>query len=117
MRRALWELVLAAGVAGALTIPEDVGGGGDHGVDLKAAVRAMAEVDTDGDGKISLEEFLPAVGAPADDKGALRIGRKMFARADEDGDGAISVDELPSLVRHFNSIHDMMDEDEDGEEL
>jgi Ca2+-binding EF-hand superfamily protein len=50
--------------------------------------RGLMRMDTNGDGKISAEEFSAA-------------GDRMFARLDSDGDGKIDKDELPK--RHARS--------------
>ncbi len=85
--------VAAAGWGGAK-------GGGDRGA------RMFERYDTDGDGKISREEFEQARAA-------------RFATADADGDGAVTVQEFMTYaearrVERLTSMFEQLDTDDDG---
>jgi Ca2+-binding EF-hand superfamily protein len=56
---------------------------------LAQAQKGILSLDTDGDGKVSSDEFR----APED-----RRGPRLFERADADGDGVVSRDEMQSAV-------------------
>ena len=63
--------------------------------DLEALRQArFAEIDTNGDGKVTQEEFVAHAAARSSERAA-----EMFARLDADGDGSLSRDALESRGR------------------
>mmetsp|Transcript_48690 Transcript_48690/g.87498 ORF Transcript_48690/g.87498 Transcript_48690/m.87498 type:complete len:135 (+) Transcript_48690:78-482(+) len=61
----------------------------------------MTEVDTNKDGKISLEEFTsPQEGYEEDDN--LELSTKVFAAADKNADGFVDLEELPAVIQAFS---------------
>ncbi len=91
----------------------DTNGDGEITVEEMDANRAarFATVDTDGDGKLSPEELLAADATRAED----RINR-MMSRLDADGDGALSAEEMAN-GRHSERrarMFDRLDADNSG---
>ncbi|KAJ0980905.1 hypothetical protein J5N97_009160 [Dioscorea zingiberensis] len=66
--------------------------------DVKAM---MAEVDTDGDGFISLEEFIDLNTKKMDSVEVLKDLQCAFSVYDIDGDGSISADELAHVLENL----------------
>lgn len=71
----------------------------------------FAEMDTDGDGSISADEMLAAMQERAAERMAKGIER-MIEKHDENGDGVLSAEELPQ-PKHDRMI-ERLDEDGDG---
>ena len=72
---------------------------GDHGHDHKG--KMMEKVDTDGDGKISKEEFMAK-------------HEKMFTKMDVDGDGYLSKEEMKNArTKMHDKMKKMHDKHED----
>lgn len=92
----------------------DTNGDGKITVEEMEAHRAnrFAEQDTDGDGSLSKEELLAAMLDHASERMAKRVDR-MFVRKDEDGDGKISMAELGHEDRS-DHMFEHLDADDDG---
>ncbi|MGR3511443.1 MAG: EF-hand domain-containing protein [Paracoccaceae bacterium] len=93
-------IVLGAGVATAQEQRDgmsfdtlDVDGSGEITAEDLTALRdnRFAELDTNGDGTISQDEFVAGQAARAEDRAA-----RMFERLDADGDGTLSRDVIES---------------------
>ena len=63
----------------------------------------FGQIDGDGDGKISKEEFETALGA-----GGTNLGQaeSVFGKLDKDGDGSVSLKELASALKGGKKHHD-----------
>lgn len=96
--RAKYSLI--AVVALAMPIPALAAGEGLSLADFQAAGRQrMLRADTNGDGKVSKEEWAAAR------KNAKRDPARMFGRLDANGDGQLEATELDSLLaRRFQRL-------------
>ena len=56
----------------------------------------FAQIDADGDGKLSKSEFESALGAGGTN---LTQADSVFAKLDKDGDGTVSLDEMMSALK------------------
>ncbi|CAE8612178.1 unnamed protein product [Polarella glacialis] len=77
----------------------------------------MTEVDTNKDGKISLEEFTSQVDENEDDED-LEFFTKVFTASDKNADGFLEMDELPAVMQAFSEHAELMEKsmaDGDGE--
>ena len=63
----------------------------------------FAQIDGDGDGKISKSEFEEALGAGGTN---LQNADSVFGKLDKDGDGSVSLKELASALRPKGSHHE-----------
>mmetsp|Transcript_24640 Transcript_24640/g.65087 ORF Transcript_24640/g.65087 Transcript_24640/m.65087 type:complete len:175 (+) Transcript_24640:73-597(+) len=80
--------------------PEEEGGM-DSEMEDPAAI--MKNLDTDEDGKLSIEELVPEPAGEGeeedeDDKSFYDKLREHFKTVDKDGDGKLDIDELPKLL-------------------
>jgi hypothetical protein len=63
----------------------------------------FGQIDGDGDGKISKEEFETALGAGGTN---LKQADSVFGKLDKDGDGSVSLKELASALKGGKKHHD-----------
>jgi EF hand domain-containing protein len=63
----------------------------------------FGQIDGDGDGKISKEEFETALGAGGTN---LKQAESVFGKLDKDGDGSVSLKELASALKGSKKHHD-----------
>ncbi len=69
-----------------------------------AALKELfGQIDGDGDGKISKEEFETALGAGGTN---LKQADSVFGKLDKDGDGSVSLKELASALKGGKKHHD-----------
>ena len=72
----------------------------------------FAQIDGDGDGKITKSEFEKALGAGGTN---LQNADRVFGKLDKDGDGSVSLKELASALRPKGHQHDR-DKASDGDQ-
>ena len=66
------------------------------------AGKILSKVDTNGDGKLSLDEIKAALGG---DSTSSTASNDAFAKVDTNGDGAISADELTAAIKSRHGHH------------
>jgi Ca2+-binding EF-hand superfamily protein len=72
----------------------------------------FGQIDGDGDGKISKEEFETALGAGGTN---LKQADSVFGKLDKDGDGSVSLKELASALKGGKHHHDQRAESSSGD--
>lgn len=92
---------------------EEVDTNGDGLITLEemqaAAAARTAEIDTDGDGFVSAEELAEIAKRDVSDRVA-----KMLERRDENGDGQVSLEEMQPSAERQERMFERLDEDGDG---
>jgi Ca2+-binding EF-hand superfamily protein len=73
----------------------------------------FGQIDGDGDGKISKEEFETALGAGGTN---LKQADSVFGKLDKDGDGSVSLKELASALKGGKHHHDQRAENSSGDD-
>jgi len=72
----------------------------------------FGQIDGDGDGKITKEEFEEALGAGGTN---LKQADSVFGKLDKDGDGSVSLKELASALKGGKHHHDQRAESSSGD--
>mmetsp|Transcript_73528 Transcript_73528/g.207686 ORF Transcript_73528/g.207686 Transcript_73528/m.207686 type:complete len:110 (-) Transcript_73528:57-386(-) len=106
---ALWRSLLLLGVLRAAVRAEDPEAD-DKDAGEVSAEEIMMQGDTDGDGKLSLEELLREAGEDEDPE-TIAVYKSVFKQSDKDGDGMVGLDELPDMIKNMD-MHDGMTRDE-----
>uniref|UniRef100_A0A7S1R9D4 EF-hand domain-containing protein n=1 Tax=Alexandrium catenella TaxID=2925 RepID=A0A7S1R9D4_ALECA len=108
----------AEGGEGEADEPDEVGEPGeddepeDGASDEADPEQIMADLDENGDGFLTFEEFMqPGTDATDEDRESLK---KILKKVDADGDGKISKEEIPALMAEFDKE---FEEREGGKEL
>lgn len=75
----------------------------------------FSDADVDGDGKLSADELISAIGAWHAERQAHRIANRI-EQLDSDGDGLLSLDEVTAITElgRFERLFEHLDADGDG---